>query len=472
MSYGATLGALALLPALLLPPAATAAQSPVSQTGLSPTTATADTPVAATLKVTSKSCVTVDELGVGVRGPQGGIVDFPGSAGRTRICSTGHTLTTGRRSFPAGAYTEFGFYRIGSTYHNLTSQTLTVTPAGLRQLSLTADQARAGTPVSADLQVTAATCQTVDAIGVAVRDAAGNHFDFPGSSGRTQVCPGDFALSTEQRTFDAGDYTMFGYYRVGSTYYNLPTVPLTVRPANGGGQEPPPSSRGRLVLNDNFDQSPAVTGLWSDDRSSAYRYGNHNPDDDKLDWIVPQAVVTRGGTVSFVAKPGTHRLENGKTAWDTGLITTEYARDGFQLRTGDWAELRFRVPRGLGAWPALWTWKDGDNEIDTFEYHPDNPHLLELSNRIRFASKYYDDPKVVQPGGWVTIAVHYGADNCDWYVNDKLVFSDHMGVGARWSAYLILNLSITAGKWHPSPDSHTPIQFDTDYLRVWSPAAG
>ncbi|MFE5580954.1 hypothetical protein [Kitasatospora sp. NPDC056531] len=44
------------------------------------------------------------------------------------------------------------------------------------------------------------------------------------------------------------------------------------------------------------------------------------------------------------------------------------------------------------------------------------------------------------------------------------MFSDGKGVGANWSAYLILNLSVCAGKYHPAPQGNTPITF---YVRVY-----
>ncbi|WP_324606660.1 glycoside hydrolase family 16 protein [Kitasatospora azatica] len=173
------------------------------------------------------------------------------------------------------------------------------------------------------------------------------------------------------------------------------------------------------------------------------------------------------GVATFTAQPSSHTLENGKQAWTTGLLTTEGTQQGFKVKTGDYAETRVQLPGGTGAWPALWTWQNGGNEIDSFEYHPDNPNLLELTNHVNGGQKYLTDANAVKPGQWVTIGTYYGANSVDWYVNGVKVFSDNTGVGANWSAYLILNLSISAGQYHSAPTSSTPITTAADYVRVY-----
>ncbi|WP_031478678.1 glycoside hydrolase family 16 protein [Streptomyces bicolor] len=220
-----------------------------------------------------------------------------------------------------------------------------------------------------------------------------------------------------------------------------------------------------------FDAPIEWSAKWVGDRTSAYRYRDHNPDDDKLDWLDPGCVTVSGGVATFTATPSGRTLGNGRRAWHTGLLTTEYSAEGFQVRTGDHVETRVRLPSGTGAWPALWTWKDGRNEVDSFEYHPDNPNLLELSNNVNRASTYHSDADTIAPDRWVTVGTTYGACSVEWYVNGERVFSDGTGVGDDWSAYLILNLSLSAGRWHPAPCDPAPITFAVDHLRVYRGAA-
>nr|WP_051967395.1 family 16 glycosylhydrolase [Kitasatospora mediocidica] len=222
----------------------------------------------------------------------------------------------------------------------------------------------------------------------------------------------------------------------------------------------------RLVWSDEFD-GPLSAARWNKATSSAYKYGTHNPDDDKLDRIDPNGVTVANGVATFTARPSVFTLPGGSQAWSTGLLTTENTAEKFMVRTGDYAETRVKLPETIGAWPALWTWRDGGNEVDSFEYHPDNPNLLELTNHVIHAQKYWTDKDAVKPGQWVTIGTHYGAKSVGWYVNGVNVFEDGRGVGANWSAYLILNLSLCSGDFHPGPSGTAPASFAADYVRVY-----
>ena len=125
-----------------------------------------------------------------------------------------------------------------------------------------------------------------------------------------------------------------------------------------------------------------------------------------------------------------------------------------------------------GAWPAVWTWRDGGQEIDVFEYHPDNPDLLELSNNVRGGHIYHRD-EAVRPGGPVDLRVEFGARSVVWWVNGERTFADGRGVGKRWHAHLIVNLSVCAGRYHPRPDPQTKeMSYIVEHLLVRRPSAG
>ncbi|MFJ8041951.1 hypothetical protein ACIRBX_15770 [Kitasatospora sp. NPDC096147] len=350
----------------------------------------------------------------------------------------------------------------------------TVTQDRLTPSSMTAD-----VPGTAALTVHSARCFTAKTVGIGVRDAAGANLDFPGNAGNVRICPGGVTFTSGARALPAGTYTQFGFWQdQNGGWHNLPSRQLTVsagsvtptptpnpKPTPEPGDSPVPGKA--LTWSEEFDAPPALGAKWVNDRSSSYRYGTHNPDDNKLDWLSPSGVSVADGVATFTATPSAHTLENGKRAWDTGLLTTEYSGEGFQVRTGDYAETRVKLPATPGAWPALWTWKDGNGEIDSFEYHPDNPGLLELTNHVNPAQRYHTDVAAVGHDRWVTIGTYYGADSVDWYVNGTKVFSDGAGVGADWSAYLILNLSVGAGKYHPGPIGTAPIGFSADWVRVY-----
>lgn len=208
-------------------------------------------------------------------------------------------------------------------------------------------------------------------------------------------------------------------------------------PLPGGGGGP---GGGEVVFTADF----ASASQWVAGRSWAYPGGGpENPGDNKLDHLVEDPAYSRGGVFRAT------RREDGK--WDAGLLTTEGSEQGFMVRAGDVLEARVKLPVEMGAWPAIWTWRDGGQEIDVFEYHPDNPDLLELSNRVRGGQRYYRDP-AIEPGGWVDLLVELGPRSVVWWVNGRRVYADYRGVGRRWQAYLIVNLSVCAGRYHPAPD--------------------
>ncbi|WP_245203962.1 family 16 glycosylhydrolase [Kitasatospora sp. RG8] len=360
----------------------------------------------------------------------------------------------------------------------------------------------AGNASAASLTVHSSACFTARTVGVGVRDAAGHNLDFPGNRTNAQICPGGLTVTTGSRTLPAGTYTQFGFWQDSAgAWHNLPSQKLvvsaaatpapapttapTATPTTAPTATPTPAPTAtpsqtaapgaipvagkKLTWSDDFN-SLDLGSRWTADRSSSYHYGDHNPNDNKLDWLNKNNVTVSGGVATFTAKPSSHTLENGKQAWDTGLLTTEYSSEGFKVKTGDYIETRVKLPAGTGAWPALWTWNGtsgAHGEIDSFEYHTDNPNLLELTNHITPGHLYYTDAKAIAKDGWVTIGTHYGATSVDWYVNGAKVFSDGKGVGADWAAYPILNLSLSAGQYHPAPQGTAPITFAADYVRVY-----
>ncbi|MFE7582621.1 beta-glucanase [Streptomyces gardneri] len=204
-------------------------------------------------------------------------------------------------------------------------------------------------------------------------------------------------------------------------------------------------------------------GQWVAGRSWAYPDGGPvNPGDNKLDHLVEDPAYSRSGLFRATRRPD--------GLWDAGLLTTEGSPEGFQVRAGDSLEARVRLPEETGAWPAIWTWRDGGQEIDVFEYHPDNPDLLELSNRVRGTHRYHRSPSV-RPGGWVKLRTEFGARSVVWWLDDVRVFADGRGVGRGWHAYLIVNLSVCAGRYHPGPDADTDeMSYEVRDLRVFRPA--
>ncbi|MGW0364305.1 beta-glucanase [Streptomyces sp. NPDC002990] len=231
---------------------------------------------------------------------------------------------------------------------------------------------------------------------------------------------------------------------------------LTPRLAPRGGAAAVFAPRSAPVFTADF----ASLTQWVAGRSWAYPDGGPvNPRDNKLDHLVSDPDYSRSGVFRATRRPDGN--------WDAGLLTTEGSEEGFMVRTGDVLEARVRLPVEIGAWPAIWTWRDGGQEIDVFEYHPDNPDLLELSNHVRQGHRYHRDPSV-RPGAWVDLKVEFGKNSVVWWVNGARVYSDGRGVGRAWHAYLIVNLSVCAGRYHPAPEPGVDeMSYEVSRLQVY-----
>ncbi|WP_424217202.1 beta-glucanase (plasmid) [Streptomyces sp. BI20] len=230
----------------------------------------------------------------------------------------------------------------------------------------------------------------------------------------------------------------------------------------------PPTAGKRLVFAEDFTK-PAWGRRWRTDRSGAYRYGTHNPADDKLDWLDSRAITLDKGTATLTATPNGPRLRDGRRTWRTALMTTEGSREGFRVRVGDYIETRVVLPADRGAWPGLWTWRDGGNEVDVFEYHADAPGILEFANQVRPSGTRHSAPAAVAPGRPLTVGLLLGSRSNTWYVGGRRVYEDRSGVGAGWSAYLVLNLSVSAGRHHPAPRGTRPLRMSVAHVHVWRP---
>ncbi|MEU5881183.1 hypothetical protein [Spirillospora sp. NPDC047279] len=208
-------------------------------------------------------------------------------------------------------------------------------------------------------------------------------------------------------------------------------------------------------------------------KTGAYPGCVSNPRDHKLDRLSARALATSSGVMTITARP------QGDGGWRTGLLTTGDScgsgGSGFEVRTGDVLGARVRLPDvGTGAWPGIWTWREGGNEIDLFEWHADRPDTLEFVNHVRGTGTFWTSP-LVDRGAWLDIAVRIGASRLTWYAGRPArplaaVHHEDRGVGPGFRAHLVASLSVDDGRLHREPAPGESFSFQIASIQVSRPS--
>jgi beta-glucanase (GH16 family) len=151
-------------------------------------------------------------------------------------------------------------------------------------------------------------------------------------------------------------------------------------------------------------------------------------------------------------------------------------------------EIRAKIPRGKGIWPAIWTlsandplkWPD-DGELDIMESVGFTPHVIYGTAH----NKSYNGANGLQKGNNITIEtaedsfhvykMEWTPKYIDWYVDDIKYFTyGDPGMGfTAWPYYkdffMILNVAV-GGNWGATQgidDSIFPQQMLIDYVRIY-----
>ncbi len=244
------------------------------------------------------------------------------------------------------------------------------------------------------------------------------------------------------------------------------------------------SNEGTLVWSDEFNGKGAPdSAKWEyevgDGCPGSCGFGNH-----ELQYYtrVPKNVRMEGGNLIIEAR----RDSIGKS----GFTSTKMISKG----KGDWLygrfEIRAKLPRGKGTWPAIWMlptdWRYGgwpaSGEIDIMEHVGYDPGVIHGT----IHTEAYNHVKHTQKGGTLAVAdaqdnfhvyaVDWGPDRMDFYVDDQKYFSvtrdpkeDYKGWPFDQRFYLIMNIAV-GGDWGGAQGidpSIWPQRMEIDYVRVY-----
>jgi len=249
-----------------------------------------------------------------------------------------------------------------------------------------------------------------------------------------------------------------------------------------------PKSSMRLVFADEFDRLRLIGerdgGVWE----PAYPWGaRSNADNHELEYYIDprpgreaeplkdvRPFKIKNGILSVSAikaeegqSPSAHGLP-----YLSGMLNTSKS---FSFTYG-YVEMRARLPRGAGLWPALWLlpvhggWPP---EIDVME---------EIGSRT---DRYYGSVHSLRDGtrsetvipidtvdlarNYNTFGMKWDTQSIDWFLNGLKVATAPTPSDLSSPMYLLLNLAI-GGNWAGPPDENTsfPAHFDIDYIKVYS----
>lgn len=183
----------------------------------------------------------------------------------------------------------------------------------------------------------------------------------------------------------------------------------------------------------------------------------------------------------FTVQDGILRIEARKSdngRWQSGLLaSTAPTGEGFQQRFG-YFEIRARVPRGEGVWPAFWLRSGGKDtavEVDIIEHYGHAPqrytaafHIWDRKEPAK--SKHSHQWVAVTPGSLSTDFHTFGAsvdpERIRYFFDRREVWSVPTPPELKLPFTILVNLALGAG-W-PIVNTPNPSIMEVDYIRVWN----
>ncbi|WP_334164268.1 glycoside hydrolase family 16 protein [Phenylobacterium sp.] len=177
--------------------------------------------------------------------------------------------------------------------------------------------------------------------------------------------------------------------------------------------------------------------------------------------------AVRGGVLEIradkVPPPLADRL--GGFRYTSGLITTQPSFS----QTYGYFEMRAKLPRGKGVWPAFWllpTDLSWPPEIDIMESvgDPSKVYMTLHSNAV----KAEGTEVAVSPDDFHTYAVSWTRENVVWFVDGREVKRMPTPADMHKPMYMLANIAL-GGDWAGQPDASTPFpaRMQIDYIRAY-----
>jgi len=191
----------------------------------------------------------------------------------------------------------------------------------------------------------------------------------------------------------------------------------------------------------------------------------------ELQAYVTNAFVVRDGILRVQAEKADALYAGKPRVYTSGMMTT-YGK--FSQQYGRF-EIRCRVPRGKGMWPAFWLLPEPlgwPPEIDVLEILGHEPAKVYMTHHFRDEGRQHKSHGGSWSGpdfsaGFHEFAVEWSPDRIVWLVDGVERFRSEKSI-PHGKMYLLVNLAV-GGDWPGAPDQTTqlPAAFEVDYVRVY-----
>ncbi|WP_019904414.1 glycoside hydrolase family 16 protein [Methylobacterium sp. 77] len=253
---------------------------------------------------------------------------------------------------------------------------------------------------------------------------------------------------------------------------------------------PLPPSGWRLAFDETFDKldtAQADQGRWD----YAYPDGSRtNRGNQEMEYYVdprpgreapglaalsPFSVSDGILTIRARPVPRADRHASSGLAYASGMLTTYRS---FSFLYG-YVEMRARVPKGRGLWPALWLLPRAGGwppEIDVMEVYGDRTSTLDVTLHTGDIGRHRQSQRKIDvsdlSAGFHVYAVKWTMEEITWYFDGAPVFTEKTPSDLHQPMFLLVNLAV-GGTWTGTPDAATrfPADFEIDRIQVFLPDA-
>lgn len=242
-----------------------------------------------------------------------------------------------------------------------------------------------------------------------------------------------------------------------SARHDLPHVHRDAAPKPGTDQgSPPPARRSwNLAFDDEFGGTTLDTQKWR----TCYDWDCTNRGNTELEWYRAQNVTVANGLAQLTATATpTHGMP-----YASALIQT----NGYFDFCYGYAEIRTRLPRGAGLWPAFWLIPQDHSwppEIDVFESRGDKQTMVSENLFITSDTTPYFISGPDFTAGYHTFGLDWEPHTVTWYIDGKLVRRVEASISKP--LYLVANLAV-AGNPGPTAETVFPASMGIDFVRVY-----